>query len=31
VRDDEAHPDEGVPAEKFIVDLREKFKLIAPE
>jgi hypothetical protein len=30
VRDDEAHPDERVPAEKLIAELRAKFKPIAP-
>jgi hypothetical protein len=30
IRDDEAHPDERVPAEKLIAELRAKFKPIAP-
>jgi hypothetical protein len=31
VRDDEANPDERVPAEGFIADLRKKFKPIIPK
>jgi hypothetical protein len=30
VRDDEANPDERVPAEGFIADLRKKFKPVIP-
>ena len=31
VQDDEAHPNERVPAEKLIAELRTKFKPIAPK
>jgi hypothetical protein len=31
VRDDEAHPNERVPAEKLIAELRSKFKPHAPK
>jgi hypothetical protein len=31
VRDDEANPDGRVPAERFIADLRKKFKPIVPK
>ncbi len=31
VKDDEAHPNERVPAEKLLGELRAKFKPIAPK
>jgi hypothetical protein len=31
VLDDETHPEERVPAEKFVAELRTKFKPIAPK
>jgi hypothetical protein len=31
VRDDEAHPNERVPADEFLANLRKKFKPISPK